>query len=225
MNMVGHPELIVMLTHKDQTVENASEIFAMCKDTPVKYWGFKEKGIPLTEMKTLCKTMKCAGKTTVLEVVAYTEDACMDGAKMAADCGFDILMGTLFYDSVNQLCHEKNILYMPFVGQVSGRPSVLQGTPESMIAEAEKCLKKGVAGIDLLGYRYVGNATALNQQVTAQVDGPVCLAGSVDSYEKLDQVKRSGAWAFTIGSAFFENKFGEGFPQQIENVCRYLNQD
>ena len=223
--MDRHPELIVMLTHRDQTVENASAVFSACKDSPVKYWGFKEKGIPPEEMKTLCQTMKRAGKTTVLEVVAYTEDACMDGARIAADCGFDILMGTLFYDSVNRFCHEKDILYMPFVGQVSGRPSVLQGTVESMIAEAENCLKKGVAGIDLLGYRYVGNAAVLNQQVTAHVDGPVCLAGSVDSYEKLDEVKRSGAWAFTIGSAFFENKFGDGFPQQIENVYRYLNQD
>lgn len=223
--MAHHPELIVMLTLNDCTVENASEIFDACKDTPVKYWGFKEKGIPKTEMKNLCHTMKTAGKIVVLEVVAYTEDACMDGARVAADCGFDILMGTLFYDSVNQFCHEKGILYMPFVGQVSGRPSVLQGTPESMIVEAENCLKKGVAGIDLLGYRYVGNGAALNQQVASRVDGPVCLAGSVDSYEKLDEVKNSGAWAFTIGSAFFQKKFGDSFPQQIINVYEYLQQE
>lgn len=216
------PELIVMLTQNDRTVANACQIFEQCKDAPVKYWGFKEKGISPEEMKALCRSMKEAGKTTVLEVVAYTQEACMEGAGMAADCGFDILMGTLFYDSVNTFCHEKGILYMPFVGQVSGRPSVLQGSPESMIGEAEACLQKGAAGIDLLGYRYVGNGTALNQQVTARVDGPVCLAGSVDSYEKLDEIKNSDAWAFTIGSAFFQNKFGDSFLSQIENVYRYL---
>ena len=31
--MSKHPELIVMLTHNDRTVENAYEIFDTCKDT------------------------------------------------------------------------------------------------------------------------------------------------------------------------------------------------
>lgn len=56
--MSKHPELIVMLTHNDRTVENAYEIFDACKDTKAKYWGFKEVGIPLDEMKKLCSYMK-----------------------------------------------------------------------------------------------------------------------------------------------------------------------
>lgn len=85
IKMSKHPELIVMLTHNDRTVENAYEIFDACKDTKAKYWGFKEVGIPLDEMKKLCSYMKACGKTTFLEVVAYTEEECLAGAKMAVE--------------------------------------------------------------------------------------------------------------------------------------------
>ena len=54
--MSKHPELIVMLTHNDRTVENAYEVFDSCKDTKAKYWGFKEVGIPLDEMISIPST-------------------------------------------------------------------------------------------------------------------------------------------------------------------------
>ena len=95
------PILIVMLTFNDKTVANASEIFEQCKNSRAEYWGFKEAPLPLEEMKALYGRMKALGKKTVLEVVAYTEHECMAGAKMAAQCGCDILMGTVFSDSVN----------------------------------------------------------------------------------------------------------------------------
>ena len=47
------PQLIVMLTYNDLTVENAREIFEECKDSKAKYWGFKEEGLPLEQMKSL----------------------------------------------------------------------------------------------------------------------------------------------------------------------------
>ena len=46
-------QLIVMLTHKDQTVDNAYEIFEQCKNSKAKIWGFKEKALPLEQMKEL----------------------------------------------------------------------------------------------------------------------------------------------------------------------------
>lgn len=38
--------LIVMLTHHDQTVENAQFIFEDCKDSACKCWGMKEVPLP-----------------------------------------------------------------------------------------------------------------------------------------------------------------------------------
>ena len=159
--MNNNPELIVMLTYNDRTVENAVEIFDQCKNSMAKFWGFKEEGIPLEQMKELYAHMKECGKTTVLEVVAYTEEECMRGAEMAVECGCDILMGTLFFDSINNFCKENGLKYMPYVGKVTERPSILEGTVEGMIEEANRYLEKGVYGFDLLGYRYTGDAVDL----------------------------------------------------------------
>ena len=86
------PELIVMLTHNDITVPDAAAVFARCQHTRARYWGFKEEGLPFAEMQALFAQMKACGKTTCLEVIAYTEPECLHGAEMAAACGCDILM-------------------------------------------------------------------------------------------------------------------------------------
>ncbi|MCL1803166.1 MAG: hypothetical protein FWG30_05905 [Eubacteriaceae bacterium] len=216
------PELVVMLTYNDHTVENAYKIFDECKNTKANYWGIKEAGIPLEQMKDIYAYMKECGKSTILEVIAYTECKSLLGAKMAVECACDILMGTVFFDSVNDFCIKHNLRYMPFVGSVSNRPSILEGTVEGMIAEANQYLEKGVYGIDLLGYRYTGNPLTLNKEFISRVDAPVCLAGNINSYSRLDEVKSIGPWAFTIGGAFYENQFGGTYSDQIDNVCEYI---
>jgi len=218
-----HPELIVMLTWHDYTVENAAQVFEQCKASKARFWGFKEHPLPLDEMKAIYDHMKQCGKTTFLEVVAYSEDEGLEGARIANACGCDILMGTKFFDSINDYCREHGIKYMPFVGEVTGRPSVLEGTIEGMVAEARGYIERGAYGIDLLGYRFTGDAIALNQALVAGVDAPVCIAGSIDSFARLDEVINAAPWAFTIGGAFFENKFGDTFAQQVNTVCDYMS--
>ena len=216
--------LIVMLTHNDETVNNAHEIFEKCKNSDAKFWGFKEKSLPIEQMKNLYKYMKECGKTTFLEVVEYTEKEGLEGAKLALECGCDILMGTVFFDSINEFCKKNNLRYMPFVGKVTERPSILEGEIDEIIKEANEYLKKGVYGFDLLGYRYNGNAVELNERFVLEVNAPVCIAGSVNGYERLDELKNINPWSFTIGSAFFENKFDGSFEEQINKVCEYVKQ-
>lgn len=211
-----------MLTHNDLTVLNAAEIFDQCKNSKAQYWGVKEEPLPLEEMKKLFSYMKACGKTTFLEVVAYSEEEGLEGAKLAHECCCDILMGTIFSDKINKFYQENKMKYMPFLGNITGRPSVLEGSIDSFIDEANQYLAKGVFGFDLLGYRYTGDAKLLNKTVVESVDAPVCLAGSVDSFEKLDHIKEIKPWAFTIGSAFFEKKFGDDFAEQIDIVCDYM---
>lgn len=220
--MSNHPQLIVMLTYNDRTVDNAYEVFDRCRGSKAQFWGFKEEPLPLPEMKRLYSHMKACGKTTFLEVVAYTEPECLAGAQMAVECGCDVLMGTIFSDAVNDFCRTHGLKYMPFVGEISERPSVLRGSLEGMIAEAREYLAKGAYGIDLLGYRYEGDAAALNKAFTAAIDAPVCLAGSVNSFQRLDEIKDAAPWAFTIGSAFFDQCFGDDFCAQIDRVCEYM---
>ena len=216
--------LIVMLTHNDETVNNAHEIFEKCKNSDAKFWGFKEKSLPIEQMKNLYKYMKECGKTTFLEVVEYTEKEGLEGAKLALECGCDILMGTVFFDSINEFCKKNNLRYMPFVGNVTERPSILEGEIDEIIKETNEYLKKGVYGFDLLGYRYTGNAVELNERFVLEVNAPVCIAGSVNGYERLDELKNINPWSFTIGSAFFENKFDGSFEEQINKVCEYVKQ-
>lgn len=216
--------LIVMLTHNDETVNNAHEIFEKCKNSDAKFWGFKEKSLPIEQMKNLYKYMKECGKTTFLEVVEYTEKEGLEGSKIALECGCDILMGTMFFDSINEFCKKNNLRYMPFVGNVTERPSILEGEIDEIIKEANEYLKKGVYGFDLLGYRYTGNAVELNERFVLEVNAPVCIAGSVNGYERLDELKNINPWSFTIGSAFFENKFDGSFEEQINKVCEYVKQ-
>lgn len=218
------PKLIVMLTHNDLTVPNAQEIFNGCADTPADYWGFKEQGLPLEEMKALFSTMKEHGKTTFLEVVEYEEAESLAGAAIAVECGCDILMGTVYYPSVHKVCKDNNIKYMPFIGDVSQRPSILEGDAESMLQQINNYLEMGVDGVDLLGYRYTGDAEAMIRKVIDESPLPVCLAGSIDSFCRLDFVKEVKPWAFTIGSAFFDEKFGASISGQISDVVDYLNQ-
>lgn len=211
-----------MLTYNDLTVPNAHALFDCCRGAKTGYWGFKEEPLPAQEMRALYAYMKACGKHTVLEVVAYTEDECMAGAETAAECGCEFLMGTTFSDKINRFCQTHGLKYMPFVGEVSERPSVLNGSPEAMIAEAQSYLKKGAYGIDLLGYRFVGDKAALNSAVVRSVNAPVCIAGSVNSFQRLDELKAAAPWAFTVGSAFFDGCFGEGFAAQIDTVCDYI---
>ncbi len=217
------PKLTVMLTHYDCTVQNAAEIFEKCKTSRAELWGFKDKPLPSEEMKALFSSIKSCGKTAVLEVVEYTEDECIKSALTAVECKCDILMGTTYFDSVNEICKKHNIKYMPFVGCVSERPSVLNGDIDAIINEAKEYLKKGVWGIDLLGYRYTGDCEELISRFVSEVDAPVCVAGSVNSYERLDLIKKVSPWSFTVGGAFFENRFGGDFEEQINSVCEYVS--
>ena len=201
------PEIIVMLTHHDVTVPNALEVFEQCKDLPVKLWGFKNVGLPKEKMKEVTAAMRAAGKTTFLEVVTYDEESCLDGAKTAVECGFDCLMGTLYYESVHEYLKSRGLTYMPFVGKVSGSPSILEGTNEEIIQNAKDLMAKGITGFDILAYRHVVDGEKLAYDFCAAVPAKICIAGSINSFKRIDTMFDIGPWTFTMGSALFEKKF------------------
>lgn len=216
------PNLIVMLTHNDKTIDNAIDVFEQCKDSQAKYFGIKDGSLSLSEMQKIYAYMKEHNKITVFEIVQYEEEESLKYAKMAKDCQIDIVMGTCYFESVHKLCLENNLKYMPFIGQIHDRPSILSGEIVDIVAQANSYKEKGVDGIDLLGYRYVGNPEVLNETIVSQVDLPIIIAGSIDSYQRLDEMKRISPFAFTIGSAFFDHKFGQDLTEQINLVCDYL---
>lgn len=216
--------IIIMLTHNDMTVPNALDVFESCKDLPVDFWGFKDVGLEKSQMAELVGAMKAAGKTTFLEVVSYTEEACMQGAKLAVELGYDYLLGTVYYQSVFEYLAAQDIKFLPFCGQVSGSPSVLGGSIDEIIADAQSLLAKGVNGIDLLAFRHQDGA-GLAREYCKRIQAPVVVAGSINSRARIDFVNEIDPWAFTMGSALFTENFapGETFRKNLETVLKYMD--
>ena len=220
------PELIVMLTNNDVTVPNAAEVFESCKDLPNRKWGFKDVGLPKEEMTALAKAMKEAGKETFIEVVTYTEAGCLEGAKMAVDCGFDYLTGTIPFPLVFAFAKEYGLKYFPFCGKVGGSPVTLTGTMEEIVASAKSCIDQGASGVDLTSYRYTdGDPVELTKAVVEAVGGDrVCIAGSIGNTKRMDAMKEAGVAEYTMGSALFNANFVKDgtFRENLEFVLDYL---
>ncbi|MDX1435493.1 MAG: hypothetical protein R3335_01695 [Anaerolineales bacterium] len=186
---------------------NAVALFEELKDSPVRYWGFKDVGLSKHDMESLVRKMNTAGKTTCLEVVSLSESEGLRGARLAIDLEFDILMGTVFYESIANLLRDTRVKYFPFAGEVSGHPSILNGTVPEIVHNAQFLEAKGVDGLDLLTFRYSGDALQLLTEVVERTAIPIVSAGSISSFERIVDVWHSGASAFTIGTACFEGRF------------------
>jgi hypothetical protein len=116
--------------------------------------------------------------------------------------------------------------YFPFVGKISGSPSILEGTLEEMLAEEYEYLKLGVNGIDFLGYRYkASDPEELIRGYFAHSKLPTVLAGSISSVDRIKFALSVKPWGFTMGSALFEKKFVKNgtFRENLEYVIDILN--
>ena len=219
------PELIVMLTHHDKTVPDALELFERSKEYPITHWGFKDVGLAPREMQPVVQAMKDAGKVTFLEVVSLSEAEGLQGARLAVELGFDILMGTVFYPSIGDYLRDKPVRYYPFPGHVHSHPSILDGAIDKIVAHACELEEYGVHGLDLLTYRYTGDASRLLSEVVQATKIPIVSAGSIATFERIQEVWDTGAWGFTIGSAFFDRQFvpDGSFEENVFAVCNWLN--
>jgi hypothetical protein len=218
------PELIVMLTYEDQTVEEAQDLFEACRSLKAGHWGFKDIGISPEKMRHLAASMKDAGCTVYLEVVSLTEHEALRAVEVAATCGCDALMGSRYSPTIHEATQAYKLKYLPFVGQVTGHPSILEGTVESIAADASHLSSRQVDGMDLLTYRHNGDTNGLLQAVVAASFVPVVSAGSIDRYQRIKSVWDAGAWGFTIGSAFFDASFAPAtsFRDNLAEVLSWL---
>lgn len=219
-------ELIVMLTHNDLTVDNSLELFNQCKDLPIKFWGFKNVGIPDAAMRELIDAMKQEQKVTFLEVVTYTEESCLESAKMAVEYGFDYLTGTKWFPSVAEYLKDKPIRYYPFVGDVGGSPVWLKGSLDEVLADGKHLEETGVHGLDLVAYRYVdGDPVELAKLLVERATTEVIIAGSISSEERIQIMNDINPFAFTMGGALFDKKFAPkgDFRANLERVIEFMD--
>ena len=220
-------EFIFMLTHHDVTIPNALEVFEEIKDTGLKFIGCKDIGLPIEKLQELFREMKNADMTTFIEVVSNDEEKHFMGVEKAIRIGADYLIGGMprFTRKTLEYLKEKkaNLKFFPYVGKVIGHPCVLEGSVDEIVNNGVEFGKMGIHGINLLLYRYTGNVNLLLDRVIDTLKIPLIVAGSIDDFEKIGQMKRKNVWAFTIGGAILEKKFA---PQKNikEQVTAVLNQ-
>ena len=203
---------IFMLTRGDRTVEDAPKHLQSALKVGARHIGFKDIGLPIGQLKQLSETIKGGGATSYLEVVSLTRDSEIASAKAAVEIGVDFLLGGTRVDDVLPIVRDTGTQYCPFAGHVTGHPSVLEGSIEEIVASARALTSRaGVAGLDLLAYRWKGApAPSLIKAVCAAVGKPVHVAGSIDKPEQIAAVKESGAASFTIGTAALDGRYPAG---------------
>lgn len=213
-----------MFTLNDVTVPDAREYFDQVKDLDVDYFGFKEIGLPEKEMQKLCDSIHSVGKEAFVEVVEYDEEKILEPARQAVDLGFDFLMGTIYYPSVMDIVNNSNLKYYPFCGKIYDRPSILDGTIEEIVEDAKRIEAAGADGFDILAYRYKypEKIDTLVRKLVAEIKVPIVSAGSINSFDRLQETIDQGVWGFTIGGAFFDRKFVPGGSYR-DNVAAVVN--
>lgn len=217
-------EFILMLTHHDVTVPNALELFERVKGTGLRYVGCKDIGLEISALRQLFSSMKNARMKTFLEVVTMKEAEHFEGVNKAIDIGSHYLIGGMpqyTEQTIKYLKERKSeIKLFPYIGKIVGHPCLLRGTIEEIVADAKRTKKLGADGINLLAYRYDGDVQKLIEAVQASTDLPIVIAGNVDSYDRIREMKRLGVWAYTIGGAIMEKRFlpGKDEADQIKAI-------
>ncbi len=221
-------EFIFMLTHHDVTIPNALEVFEEIKDTGLKFIGCKDIGLPIEKLQELFRKMKNADMTTFIEVVSNDEEKHFMGVEKAIRVGADYLIGGMprFTRKTLEYLKEKkaNLKFFPYIGKVIGHPCVLEGNVDEIVNNGVEFGKMGIHGINLLLYRYTGNVNLLLDRAIDTLKIPLIVAGSIDNFEKIGQMKRKNVWAFTIGGAILEKKFApeKNIKEQVTAVLNLL---
>jgi hypothetical protein len=199
---------IVMLTQNDRTVHNARAVYQGLQHCRLDLVGFKDIGLPLADLSELTQAIHADGRKVLLEVVSLTRESELASVEAALGLGVDYLLGGRHVREAAALLRGTAIQYFPFAGHTVGHPTKLTGTMDEIVADARALADiEGVHGLDLLAYRFQGDAAELARRVVDAVPLPVIAAGSIDRPTRVQSMVDSGVWGFTVGSALFDAAF------------------
>jgi DNA-binding NarL/FixJ family response regulator len=119
------------------------------------------------------------------------------------------MMGGTRSEVVQPLLAGTGIHYYPFPGEVVGHPSVLAGSTDAIVESARQMAAMNeVDGLDLLAYRFQGDAPDLIRRVGREVaPKPVVVTGSIDRPKRIAAVIKAGVAGFTAGTAALNGIF------------------
>ena len=206
---MARPDFIFMLTRDDVTIADARERLPHALAAGVRHIGFKDIGLPLAEMSALAADIRAGGAVLYLEMVSLDAEAEATAARAAVKLGVDVLMGGVRPAVVGPIIAGTPIRYFPFAGEIFGHPSRLMGDIEAIArSAADLAAFEAVHGLDLLAYRFTGDAPALIREVCGAARGkPVIVAGSIDCDARIAAVAEAGAAGFTVGTAALDAAF------------------
>jgi hypothetical protein len=215
---------IFMATRDDVTLRDARAYIEAALALGVVNLGFKDVGLPRSALRELAQAIRAGGGRSFLEVVSLDRDSELASAAAAADFGVDWLLGGVRADEVAPIARAAGLRYAPFPGEIVGHPSALAGSQDEIVDSARALAAlDGVDGLDLLAYRSAVDPSDLIRAVTAAVDKPVIVAGSIDAPQRVRAVVAGGAAGFTIGTAAIVGDYAPGerdFAAQIRAVQR-----
>lgn len=221
------PEFVVMLTKKDINVESIPDIIKDCKNIPADSWGFKSAGLTDDEIISISRCLKEAGKSVYLEVVTYTEEEYARVAKIA-ECGFIYCVtGTIYDPKLHEALKKHGVKYIPIVGKTVDIQGIITKPMAEIVSDAIEVAAKATDGISLMAYRHAeldGNQIIKTVKEAIGPHKRLMIVGSVNSFERIDNVISLGADAFSIGSALFNAQFvpDADFNRNLAEVVDYL---
>jgi hypothetical protein len=204
-----------MLTKHDVTIPDAFEVYDEVARTlsadELPYVGFKNIGHPLDRLRDLGRRIVGDGRKLVVEIVGASADTEREAAELAVELGADCLIGGTHTSAVLPVVRGTDVRYYPTVGDLDTEPGRLHGTVEQIAAQARALVDDPeVHGVMLLGYRFAGDVERLLTTIGAIPGIAVVNAGSVDSAERIEELKSHDFWAFTIGSAVLDRTLPAG---------------
>jgi len=216
-------DFIFMLTRDDATVPDCLSVMDEIASLGLAHIGFKDIGADADTLHALNRRIKAAGATSYLEVVATTNEAALQSARMAVEIGVDRLLGGKQVRETLRILADTDIEYFPFPGKPVGHPTALGGSPWDVEQDCQNYAAMGCAGVDLLAYRATEAAPLDLVRAARRGLGPdkrlIC-AGGVDSLARVAALREAGCDAFTIGSAAFALAFSAApdLPGQIRDI-------
>lgn len=213
-------EFIFMLTRDDRTVADAIAVYRQVRTTGLRHVGFKDVGVSAQTLAALTDAIHEDGHAVHLEVVSTSRDEELRSVEAAVKVGVDYLLGGTHTEDALALLAGSPVRYCPFPGVVVGHPSELQGSVDDIAQHcAQLTGRDGIYGVDLLAYRHRGvPPEELMSAAVRASSGPVIVAGSIDSEQRIRAAAQAGAWGYTIGGAIFEGRLpgGPSVPAQVE---------
>jgi len=198
---------ILMLTRDDRTLPNAASVCADLGDLGLQHVGFKDVGLTQEALPDLVRAIHDLGAEAAIELVGLEPAGEARWARRASDAGVDRVLGGAHAEVVSHALADTPVRYFPFAGEVQGHPTRLRGSMEDVVDGARRLAELGVEGIDLLAYRFDGDAPMLAAAVAGVTGLPVVAAGGICSDEQIYALTRAGVWGFTMGTAVFDGAY------------------